>query len=95
MKEEEKDLEHLPTADDPDNVFKNWMNNINQDMIENMSERGLIHMNSELARKCNIKDNPHATYVIKIGCQHIIEEAMKHRKSKHSKVESCNTGYPR
>ena len=56
MKEEEKDLEHLPTADDPDNVFQNWMNNINQDMIENMSEKDLIHMNSELAWKLALKN---------------------------------------
>ena len=56
MKEEEKDLEHLPTADDPDNVFHNWMSNLNQEKIENMSEKDLIHMNAELALKLSLKN---------------------------------------
>ena len=56
MMEEEKDLEHLPTADDPDDVFQNWMSNLNQENIENMSEKDLIHINSELARKIALKN---------------------------------------
>ena len=56
MKEEEKYLEHLPTADDPDDVFQNWMSNLNQEKIENMSEKDLIHMNAELARKLAVKN---------------------------------------
>ena len=56
MKKEEKDLENLPTADDPDNVFQNWMSNLNQEKIENMSEKDLIHMNAELARKLALKN---------------------------------------
>ena len=56
MKEEEKDLENLPTADDPDNVFQNWMSNLNQEKIENMSEKDLIHMNSKLAQKLALKN---------------------------------------
>ena len=56
MREEEKYLEHLPTADDPDDVFQNWMSNLNQEKIENMSEKDLIHMNAELARKLAVKN---------------------------------------
>ena len=56
MKEDEKDLEHLPTADDPDDVFQNWMSNLSQEKIENMSEKDLIHMNAELARKLALKN---------------------------------------
>ena len=55
MKEEEKDLEHLPTAEDPDDVFQNWMSNLSQEKIENMSEKELIHMNAQLARKSALK----------------------------------------
>ena len=55
MKEEEKDLEHLPTAEDPDDVFQNWMSNLSQEKIENMSEKELIHMNAQLAQKSAIK----------------------------------------
>ena len=56
MKEDEKDLEHLPTADDPDDVFQNWMRNLTQEKIENMSEKEMIHMNAELARKLALKN---------------------------------------
>ena len=41
MKEEEKGLEQLPTADDPDDAFQNWMSNLNQEKIENMSEEDM------------------------------------------------------
>ena len=56
MKEDKTDLEHLPTADDPDDVFQNWMSNLNQETIQNMSEKNLIHMNSELAQKSALKN---------------------------------------
>ena len=68
MKEDKKDLEHRPTADDPDNVFQNLMSNLTQKM-ENMSEKDLIHINSELAqisalKNAKAKTNPNVTYVI-------------------------------
>ena len=56
MKQEEKDLEHLPTADDPDDVFQHWMSNITKGKIENMSEKKMIHMNAKLARKLALKN---------------------------------------
>ena len=56
MKEEENDLEHLPRADDPDDVFQNWMSNLGQEKIENMSEKEMIHMNAQLARKLVLKN---------------------------------------
>ena len=55
MKEEEKNLEHLPTAEDPDDVFQKWMSNLSQEKIENMSEKELIYMNAQLARKSALK----------------------------------------
>ena len=68
---EEPDLSHLPTADDPE-TFDIYINNLNQEKIENMSKQELNHMNTELARKIAFKD---AT-----------EKKKKHTKSKNSKV---------
>ena len=47
--EEETILTHLPTADDPDS-FDIYINSLNQEKIENMSQKEIIHMNAELAK---------------------------------------------
>ena len=38
IEEAERDISHLPTANDPDNILQHWMKNINQEKIENMSQ---------------------------------------------------------
>ena len=48
VKEEEVNLAHLPTADDP-NSFVIYINNLNQEKIENMSKEEIIPMNAEIA----------------------------------------------
>jgi hypothetical protein len=70
VKEEEVDLTHLPTADDTES-FDNYINNLNQEKIENMSEQEIIHMNAELARKLSLRTEP--------------EKKKKHSKSKKGK----------
>ena len=50
MKEEESDLGHLPSADDPDS-FDDFINHLDQEKIENMSKQELNHINAEIARK--------------------------------------------
>ena len=42
---QEMDMSHLPTADDPDS-FESFINQLNQEKIENMSEQELIHINA-------------------------------------------------
>ena len=54
--EEETDLAHLPTADDPDNIFQNWIDSLACQNISNMSQKELKHMNVELARKVALQD---------------------------------------
>ena len=68
VKEEEVDLAHLPTADDPES-FDRYINQLDQEKIENMSEQEIIHMNGELARKVTLQK----------------AENKKHTKSKQSK----------
>ena len=66
---EELDLSHLPTADDPEG-FDIYINNLNQEKIQNMSKQELNHMNAELARK--------------IAFKNATEKKKKHTKSKNS-----------
>ena len=49
------DLAHLPTADDPDDVFQNWIDSLDPEKIKSMSQKELIHMNAQLARKVALK----------------------------------------
>ena len=70
---EEMDLSNLPTADDPES-FDNYISNLNQEKIENMSKQKLNHMNAEL--------------VWKIAFKNAVEQKQKkkHTKSKNRKV---------
>ena len=70
VKEELVDLTHLPTADDTES-FDNYINNLNQEKIENMSEQEIIHINAELAQKLALRTEP--------------EKKKKHSKSKKGK----------
>ena len=45
------DSAHLPTADDPDNIFDRYINQLDHEKIENMSKTDLIHLNAKIARK--------------------------------------------
>ena len=54
--EAERDISHLPTANDPDNILQHWMNNIDQEKIENMSQEELKHMNAVLAQKTALRN---------------------------------------
>ena len=49
--EDDIDLAHLPTADDPDNICQNWIDSLTCEKISNMSQKELKHMNVEMARK--------------------------------------------
>lgn len=49
--EDDMDLAHLPTADDPDNIFQNWTDSLTCEKISNMSQKEMKHMNVQLARK--------------------------------------------
>ena len=69
--EEETILTHLPTADDPDS-FDIYLNNLNQEKIENMSQEEIIHMNAELAKSLAFKNTT--------------EKKKKPNKSKKSKM---------
>ena len=53
--EEEVDLAHLPTADDPLS-FDFYIKSLTQEKIENMSKEEIIHMNAELAQKIAFKN---------------------------------------
>ena len=53
--EEETDFAHLPTSDDPDDIFQNWVNSLDPEKIKEMSQRELIHMNAQIARKVVLK----------------------------------------
>ena len=70
VKEEEVDLAHLPTADDPLS-FDFYIKSLTQEKIENMSKEEIIHMNAELARK--------------IAFQNTTEKKKKQSKSKKNK----------
>ena len=48
VKEEEMDLAHLPTADDPVS-FDFYIKSLTQENIENMSKEEIVLMNKELA----------------------------------------------
>ena len=48
-------LAHLPNADDPDNVIQNWIDSLDPEKIKSMSQKELIHMNSQLSRKVALK----------------------------------------
>ena len=54
--EEEMDLAHLPTADDPDGIFQNWIDSLTCEKISNMSQKELKHMNAKIARKVALRD---------------------------------------
>ena len=54
--EDEMDLAHFPTADDPDDIFQNWIDSLTCQKISNMSQKELKHMNAELARKVALQD---------------------------------------
>jgi hypothetical protein len=49
-KKEETDLSHLPTTDDPE-WLDDYINQLDQDKIANMSKQELAHMNAQLALK--------------------------------------------
>ena len=70
VKEEQVDLAHLPTADDTES-FDIYINNLNQEKIENMSKQEIIHINAEIARK--------------LALQNVPEKKKKHSKSIKSK----------
>ena len=71
MKEEESDLGHLPTADDPES-FDDFINHFDQEKIEKMSKQELSHINAEIARK--------------VAFQNVTKKKKKHNKSKHGKI---------
>ena len=71
MQEQESDLAHLPTADDPDR-FDKFINNLDQDKIEQMSKQELNHINVKLARKAALQTET--------------KKKKKHNKSKHVKI---------
>ena len=50
------DLAHLPTADDPENIFQYWIDSLTCEKISNMSQKELKHMNAETARKVALRD---------------------------------------
>ena len=52
--EEDMALAHLPTAEDPDDVIQNWIE-LDPEKIKSMSQKELIQMNSQLARKVALK----------------------------------------
>ena len=54
--EDEMDSAHIPTADDPYNIFDSYMNQLNQEKIENMSKTDVIHLKAEIACKVALQD---------------------------------------
>ena len=56
VKEEELDLAHLPTADDPDNIFECYIKQLDQERIENMSKSDIIQLTAKIARKNALRD---------------------------------------
>ena len=54
--EEEMDSAHLPTADDPDNIFDSYINQLDQEKIENMSKTDLINLIAKIALKVALRD---------------------------------------
>ena len=71
VKEEEIDLAHLPTADDPAS-FDYFLNNLDQEKIEKMSKQELNHINAEIARK--------------VAFQNATKKKKKPNKCKHGKI---------
>ena len=47
---------HLPTADDPDNIFDSYIKQLDQEKIENMSKTDIIQVTAEIARKVALRD---------------------------------------
>ena len=47
---------HLPTADDPDNIFECYIKQLDQEKIENMSKSDIIQLTAEIARKNALRD---------------------------------------
>ena len=75
VKEEETDLSHLPTADDPERL-EDYINHLDQEKIANMSKQELAHMNAQLARKIALRTETEKEKV---------EPKKKHTKSKKSR----------
>ena len=75
VKEEETDLSHLPTADDPERL-EDYINHLDQEKIANMSKQELAHMNAQLARKIALRNETEKEKV---------EPKKKHTKSKKSR----------
>ena len=71
VKEEEFDLAHLPTADDPAS-FDDFINNLDQEKIEKTSKQELNHINAEIAHKVALKNST--------------KQKKKHKKYKHGKI---------
>ena len=55
VKEEEADLSHLPTTDDPERL-DDFINHLDQEKIENMSKQEIAHINAQLARKIALRN---------------------------------------
>ena len=47
---------HLPTADDPDNIFECYIKQLDQEKIENMSKSDIIQLTAKIARKNALRD---------------------------------------
>ena len=47
---------HLPTADDPDNIFDSYIKQLDQEKIKNMSKTDIIQVTAEIARKVALRD---------------------------------------